>query len=175
MTIINSFPASKFLLLIAIEIFFCSKVVEANNKLIILDKTRPIVISYSKCGTDRAKQMVKMDKNLGTVNWKWESKTGIWCGWGTPSLPTPDLSPYLSGFLVIRFTGSYQGPPPEVKFIDTSDNHTQLVNFMPYINGLPTTGAEIKIPMKNFGFDPKFGANPVTVKHLQLDAEYTSD
>ncbi len=98
------------------------------EEMIIFGKERPIEINYSKCGTDIPKMGVKVDQKKWTINWKWENKSQTWCGWGTESIPINDISKFLSGNLVIKFIGGYQGRPPEVKFIDLDDTHTSIVS-----------------------------------------------
>lgn len=149
---------------------------QITGEPIIFAEKKPIQIPYQKCGNDKAVQLVKVDTEKWSINWKWDNKGGVWCGWGTESLPLSDLSNYLNGYLIIKFTGTYEGDAPEVKFIDFSDNHTTLVGFRPFISGDPTKGAIVKIPIRKFfGNDKDFySADPTKIRTLQFDAAYSS-
>lgn len=119
-------------------------------------------------------QLRLLDKKNGIINWMWDNKVGVWCGWGTESLPTQNLSDYLGGYFVVKFTGNCQGRLPQVKFIDMEGTDTNLVNFDSFLSGNPVTGAVVKIPLEKFGMDPKYSADPRQIKTIQFDAEYHS-
>ena len=146
-----------------------------DKVLPVFDKKLPVRITWHKCGNDPATQAVKVDRGSWSINWKWENKSGIWCGWGTETLPTKDLSEFLNGYLVIKFTGTHQGMPPQVKFIDIEGTATELVSFDSFLHGDPATGALVKIPLKKFGMDPEFSANPKQLKTIQFEVEYNSN
>jgi len=148
----------------------------------IFSKSRLIQIGMSKCNLTKnnpsARSLPYIDKSENTIHWKWENKRGTWCGWQTYSLPKNDFSEYLNGVLVLEFQGTYDGNPPEVKFVDLEGKHTSIVNFGPFMTGDPATGSTVKIPFEAFGLikESKFAmANEKKIKALQLNAEYNSD
>ncbi|MEO5356593.1 MAG: hypothetical protein H7844_04765 [Nitrospirae bacterium YQR-1] len=161
-------------------LFVAFLVVNGNSyakESVIFNNGRTIDIAYSKCGTNAPIHLVKVDKENGTIKWKWDNKSNVWCGWGTESLPEKDLSAYLNGYLVISFSGDFQGGSPEIKFLDFDGSSTPLVNVESYMGGDPKAGVIIKIPIKKFVGDDKdfMPVNIKNIKTLQFDAEFKSN
>lgn len=146
----------------------------------VFSKDNPTKPSEKKCNKQAGRKpinIVRANSTKGEINWKYEKNSKSWCGWKLEAEPL-DITKYLSGFLVIKFIGTYHGKSPEINLFDASGNDSSLIGFAEFMTGDPDTGAIVKIPLEVFGFNlkkPSFSnIDPTQFKVLQFNAEYDS-
>ena len=88
----KKFKMIKLFLIINIVLVISIQVFSELKEIIIFSKDRNIDIIFSKCGDEKAINLIRTDSTIGQINWKWENKSNIWCGWGTESIPDNDIT-----------------------------------------------------------------------------------
>lgn len=167
----------KYAYLFLIIFYSMTPAIVSAKDIPIFSAERNISLAFSKCDNSIPIHLIQIDFDNARINWKWENKDAVWCGWGTESLPVKNISYLIKDYsLIIKMIGAYEGAPPEAKFVDAKGNSSKLVSFDKYITGDPVTGATVTIPLKAFfGDNPNFyPANPGQLKILQFGAEYKS-
>ncbi len=118
---------------------------------------------------------VKYDSAENAIIWKWQNKAKCWCGWMLEGLPVRNFhASLIENFgLEIRYQGTYNGSPsPQIKFLDSQNQETQLINFSNYELKNNKGEFTVLIPLRSFAIP--FNIDGANVNKLQFDAGWNS-
>lgn len=130
---------------------------------------KPVTLGCQPCSANHGARL-QGDK----IVWRWKGKYSCWCGWtlkGGVISKVDNLSGYS---LEIMYKGAYSGSPsPQVKFMDSDGNATQLKDFSKYRREADSNGfIRVLIPIRDFAMD--FSINEKAIDKIQFDAGWDS-